>query len=379
MKSTRISLVVLLAVTVPAWAAGFKVVSTTIDPAPNQRIPVEATGTDAVQGMNLTVQVKQGSLAITDMEIAGTIWDLNNSGPSVWVYPAEGFPSAQFGVMMVTTASGAVATPGIAAIIIVDATGLAGQSATVTANYSEIRSDWAGGPIDGYEDGIITIRTIEPPAENQPPVVNAGPDQTVTAGASVQLSGNATDPESGAMTYLWWQIAGPSVTLSSTIIPNPTFVAPSVSTATQLEFQFRVSDASLTRTDTVVVTVNPQPASDPPSDPPSDPADPPSDPADPVTPPGDDPGDPQTPPTSGDPSTVTPTTPGGTTGGDSTGSNTDPTGGSDPADHNDQSDTTETSHSAGAPACAMGIADGALFACAGFWLMLLRPLRRSDD
>ncbi|KKR21471.1 MAG: Cell surface protein, partial [Parcubacteria group bacterium GW2011_GWE2_39_37] len=43
----------------------------------------------------------------------------------------------------------------------------------------------------------------DPPTVNKPPVVNAGPDQTVILGATVQLNGNASDPNNDQLTYRW--------------------------------------------------------------------------------------------------------------------------------------------------------------------------------
>jgi hypothetical protein len=47
---------------------------------------------------------------------------------------------------------------------------------------------------------------------NQPPVANAGPDQTTTLPASsVTLNGSgSTDPDNNITGYLWTKIAGPS-------------------------------------------------------------------------------------------------------------------------------------------------------------------------
>lgn len=70
----------------------------------------------------------------------------------------------------------------------------------------------------------MTVSTI-----NTPPVANAGANQTVNAGATVQLSGAASsDPDGDSLTYSWAilsQPAGGTAVLSNTTFVNPTFVA----------------------------------------------------------------------------------------------------------------------------------------------------------
>lgn len=97
------------------------------------------------------------------------------------------------------------------------------------------------------------------PASNIPPVSNAGPNQSVTAGATVTLDGTgSTDADGTISTYAWTQTAGTTVTLSSTSSSQPTFTAPQVLTQTVLTFQLEVTDNSAgTNTDTVNITVTP--------------------------------------------------------------------------------------------------------------------------
>ncbi len=62
----------------------------------------------------------------------------------------------------------------------------------------------------------------------QPPTTNAGPSQTVAHGATVMLSGSASDPQKLPLTLTWSLLnkpAGSNAKLSSTTILNPTFVA----------------------------------------------------------------------------------------------------------------------------------------------------------
>ena len=63
---------------------------------------------------------------------------------------------------------------------------------------------------------------------NGPPVADAGPDQAVSTGATVQLDGTGSDdPDGDPLTY-WWYLYSPdgsSAVLSSATSPTPTFVA----------------------------------------------------------------------------------------------------------------------------------------------------------
>ena len=66
------------------------------------------------------------------------------------------------------------------------------------------------------------------------PTANAGPNQTVTAGSTVQLDGSrSSDPDGSALTYSWSILSKPSgsaATLSNASIVNPTFVADLIGT-----------------------------------------------------------------------------------------------------------------------------------------------------
>ncbi|HUU02131.1 MAG TPA: C25 family cysteine peptidase [Myxococcota bacterium] len=90
---------------------------------------------------------------------------------------------------------------------------------------------------------------------NQPPVVDAGPDQNVQSGDQAQLAGNAHDPEGLSVQLTWSQTAGASVTLSDIHALNPTFTAPQVSGSQVLAFLLSASDGVGTSTDNVNVTV----------------------------------------------------------------------------------------------------------------------------
>jgi pimeloyl-ACP methyl ester carboxylesterase len=106
--------------------------------------------------------------------------------------------------------------------------------------------------VDENGDGI-TDRQMIP---FNPPVANAGLDQTVNEGDLVRLDGTkSVAPEGNPLTYWWTQTAGPSVTLSDPTAATPTFRAPFVRSPTLLTFQLTVSDGQASSSDTVPVTV----------------------------------------------------------------------------------------------------------------------------
>jgi hypothetical protein len=94
---------------------------------------------------------------------------------------------------------------------------------------------------------------------NQNPVANAGSDQMVLTKALVTLDGSAShDPDHDALTFAWIQTGGPTVSLSSTTAPTPTFTAPA--TPSSLIFALRVTDeygARSTQDQTTVIVRDP--------------------------------------------------------------------------------------------------------------------------
>lgn len=93
------------------------------------------------------------------------------------------------------------------------------------------------------------------PPPKQPPVANAGPDQTVAFGTLVTLDGTGSyDPDGDRLSFSWTQLSGTRVVLSGATTAAPTFTAPGADTI--LVFQLRVSDGlGGSDTDSVQVTV----------------------------------------------------------------------------------------------------------------------------
>lgn len=94
------------------------------------------------------------------------------------------------------------------------------------------------GTTQATSDVVVTVNdTI-----NEPPSVDAGPDQGAMGAASVTLQGFAVDPNGEVLALQWSQVAGPSVTLSSTTVPTPTFVAPTLAALSELRFRLSAVD-----------------------------------------------------------------------------------------------------------------------------------------
>ena len=97
------------------------------------------------------------------------------------------------------------------------------------------------------------------PPVNQPPVVNAGADQSITLPVnSVSVSGTASDPDGTITTYVWTKISGPS----ASNITTPNAAATSITGLVQGSYQFSLTvtdNNGASASDTLVVTVHPAP------------------------------------------------------------------------------------------------------------------------
>lgn len=90
---------------------------------------------------------------------------------------------------------------------------------------------------------------------NQPPIANAGPDQSVEAGVLVQVSASASSDSDGTIVgYKWRETTNSGVVLSSTTAENISFTSPVSDTAQTVTLELIVTDDG--GLDSAPVTVN---------------------------------------------------------------------------------------------------------------------------
>jgi rhodanese-related sulfurtransferase len=111
--------------------------------------------------------------------------------------------------------------------------------------------DWMAAGYETFmtaEDGSICTTIL--------PMAYAGSDKTANENASVTLNGQGWDPDGGSVTYLWTQVKGTNVTLSSAAAAQPTFTAPDLTSGSdELIFHLTVTDNEEDK-DSDSVTVN---------------------------------------------------------------------------------------------------------------------------
>ncbi|MBL7965358.1 MAG: T9SS type A sorting domain-containing protein [Prolixibacteraceae bacterium] len=108
---------------------------------------------------------------------------------------------------------------------------------------------------DGLQSSPVDQVIITVKQGNKTPVANAGNDQTVNEGALVTLSGvTSYDPDADPLIFTWTMPNG--LTLNYATTSTPTFIAPEVTSDTNLIISLTVNDGSSTSSvDQVVILV----------------------------------------------------------------------------------------------------------------------------
>jgi choice-of-anchor B domain-containing protein len=120
----------------------------------------------------------------------------------------------------------------------------------------EIADDGAGEPDEFIEltlssasgaalgaNASLRIDLLDGTGSNAAPNAVAGASQTVATGTLVTLNGSSSnDPDGDALTYLWTQTMGPTVTLNNATASSASFTAPTVTSDTLLRFNLAVTD-----------------------------------------------------------------------------------------------------------------------------------------
>jgi len=111
---------------------------------------------------------------------------------------------------------------------------------------------------DGFDSATVTVESSGGGTSNGAPVVDAGANQMIALpNDTVSLDGTVSDPDGDALTSTWSLSSGPgTVTFGD---PNAVDTTATFSTDGIYVLELAASDGSLTSTDTVSITVEPEP------------------------------------------------------------------------------------------------------------------------
>jgi len=127
-----------------------------------------------------------------------------------------------------------------------------------TAGTYVLRLTASDGQLSSTDDVSIVVNPANQPPPNQPPTVNAGPDQTITLPASANLNGTASDdglPAGSTLTTTWSKVSGPGTVTFGNV--NARSTTASFSTAGTYVLRLSGSDGQLSSSDDVAIAVNP--------------------------------------------------------------------------------------------------------------------------
>ncbi len=209
----------------------------------------ELTSTDEVEVTILRLNTAPVADAGVDGEVSeGQTLTLDGSGSADPDGDELTYAWSQLDGPSVALADAATATPTLTAPEV-------GQNTVVRLQLVVLDGAQTSEP-DVVEINILNI--------NQPPVADAGQDQSVASEQTVTLDGSdSADPDGGELAFVWTQTDGPEVELENKDQPKASFVAPSITEDTELVFEVEVTDseglsdtASVTVAITALPTVN---------------------------------------------------------------------------------------------------------------------------
>ena len=117
---------------------------------------------------------------------------------------------------------------------------------------------------DGTVDVTDTLQVTITDSPNSQPEVGAGDDQEVVEGATVSLSGTATDDDTeDTLAYSWTHDGTLAITITGSDSLSASFMAPGVAANTTITVTLTVNDGTVDVTDTLQVTITDSPNSQP--------------------------------------------------------------------------------------------------------------------
>jgi gliding motility-associated-like protein len=198
-----------------------------------------ATGSDQVNLVVNAAGVNQ--LPIVNAGSAKTIY-LPTSTVSITATASD--PDGTISTIAWTKKSGGAATLGTTNALTFNPTGLALGTYVFRITVTDNKS--------GQSFSEVTVNVLQ---SNQPPIANAGGDQSLTLPTnSINIAGSGTDNDGSIASYSWDQVSGPTCTLGSANIP--TFAVTNMVQGTYV-FGLTVTDnQGATAYDEVKVTVD---------------------------------------------------------------------------------------------------------------------------
>ena len=144
---------------------------------------------------------------------------------------------------------------GVGTVTFGNATSWSTVASFSTAGSYILRLTASDGALSSSADVTITVNPVS--TTNQPPVVNAGPDQTITLPASASLNGTATDdglPTGSVLTKTWSKVSGPGTVTFGNI--NALSTTASFSTSGSYVLRLTASDTALSSSNDITIVVN---------------------------------------------------------------------------------------------------------------------------